>query len=211
MKRNHLRNLVFVVVICLIAAVLLGTTLYDWDKQAVIKFNACRSPLSDWIFLSITYSAGVSAYGVAVYCLAYSFASITAERRRQLHTVVAGVVMSGITATLLKRTVHRIRPYHMYPVIHHLGPGGGWSFPSGHTCDAVALATALSLSFAGRNNSLWLVCWAVLVGVSRVYLGVHYPSDVLGGLSTGCGMAVLGYLLVKFYYQPRIIYDTRRP
>jgi len=67
---------------------------------------------------------------------------------------------------------------------------GGWSFPSNHAANAAALVTAMGYGF--RRSLLVFVPLALAVGVSRIYLGMHYPSDVLAGYAIGvvCGLAV---------------------
>lgn len=97
----------------------------------------------------------------------------------------------------LKHAVGRPRPYVRRALISrssHYGPSQGeqyQSFPSGHAALSAALATSWSLS-----HPEWYVvgagaAWAVGVSLSRLYLGVHYPSDVLVGAAIGVGVAVL--------------------
>ena len=84
------------------------------------------------------------------------------------------------------------------PSVEHLQAVSGSSFPSGHTTQAAAFWLALALTLratALRRQTVWLVCaGAVLIALavawSRVYLGVHYPSDVIAGLLLGSGWAV---------------------
>ena len=73
-------------------------------------------------------------------------------------------------------------------------PAHGTSFPSSHTAVALAVAIAL-VPFLARPLAAAGIAYAVLVGWSRVYLGVHYPLDILGGAGIG-GMAVGGVILL---------------
>lgn len=94
------------------------------------------------------------------------------------------------TTTLIKGLVNRERPEHQY--------SSRWdsSFPSGHTSSWFALATVYSAKYPKYTIPLYGA--GVLVGLSRIYLGEHYPSDVLTGAIIGVGF---GYLTLKLEKQ----------
>jgi membrane-associated phospholipid phosphatase len=109
---------------------------------------------------------------------------------------IASNVGGGILQLVLKGTIHRNRPQYAAAYLH----GQSYSFPSGHTMSAticwslMVVCAGLSLGWHGaRRLRLYLVSTTVvfLIGFSRLYLGVHYPSDVLGGLIIGTAWVVL--------------------
>ena len=109
---------------------------------------------------------------------------------------IASNVGGGILQLILKATVHRNRPQYAARYLH----GQSYSFPSGHTMSAticwslMVVCAGLSRGWHGRKRlQLYVVSTTVvvLIGVSRLYLGVHYPSDVLGGLIIGTAWVVL--------------------
>lgn len=109
------------------------------------------------------------------------------------------LLMGFITGNLLlKNIVARIRPYDLNPeielLVKHLSD---FSFPSGHTLASFEAATAIFI-----NNKKWgipALILAFLVALSRIYLYVHYPSDVLAAIILGVGFAVLSCTIIKKY------------
>ena len=96
---------------------------------------------------------------------------------------------------ILKPLAARIRPFDMNTAVQLLiSPPTDFSFPSGHTGAAFAAASALFFC----KNRLWIAALvlAILIAFSRLYLYVHYPSDVLGGILLGILSGWLGYTLV---------------
>ncbi|MDO4438268.1 MAG: phosphatase PAP2 family protein [Eubacteriales bacterium] len=102
-----------------------------------------------------------------------------------------------ITNLFLKNIVRRTRPYDAYsfivPLIEH---PSDFSFPSGHTCASFAAAFVLYRAFPKKYSWLFLLL-AVLIAFSRLYLGVHYPSDVLAGFVIGAFSACLSDLIME--------------
>ncbi len=110
--------------------------------------------------------------------------------------------LSFLTAALLtegmKNIVRRPRPYLGYPDdLHPVRTVHGFSFPSGHTSLTFATATALSLCYPKWYVIAPSMLWAAGVGFSRLYLGVHYPSDVLTGALVGTASAFFAYYLLR--------------
>lgn len=89
----------------------------------------------------------------------------------------------------LKYSCRRGRPYEHYQEVIKLDVGGGPSFPSGHTSAAFAVATSVSISYPKWYVIAPCYLWAGTVGVSRIALGVHYPSDVWAGALVGAASA----------------------
>ena len=100
---------------------------------------------------------------------------------------------------ILKNLVARARPYDAIPALLPLiKKPGGFSFPSGHTASSFA-AAGLFFRNLPRGLGVPLLILAVLIGLSRVYLGVHYPGDVVAGALSGwlIGMAVENFACQK--------------
>jgi len=99
----------------------------------------------------------------------------------------------------LKYAINRPRPYVQYPDdIVKRTHSGKYSFPSGHTSTAFATATALTLSTKKWYVALPSYAYACAVGYSRMRLGVHFPSDVLGGMVIGIGSSLLVFQIDKW-------------
>ena len=109
---------------------------------------------------------------------------------------IASNVGGGIVQLMLKMTIHRDRPQYAASYLH----GQSYSFPSGHTMSAtiswllMVVCAGLALGWHDQlRRRLYVVSTTIilLIGFSRLYLGVHYPSDVLGGLIIGTAWVVL--------------------
>jgi len=134
--------------------------------------------------------------GSAVVMISVALVKKSKSLRMNFFSLVAVLVLVTLVSQGLKAVIDRDRPFTTYPHIEKLSTGGDSSFPSGHTMEAFALATALSVMFKRRWLTITFYGWAALVAYSRMALGVHYPSDVLAGLLFGTG---LGWVVPWFF------------
>jgi len=109
---------------------------------------------------------------------------------------MAGVaIVNLVIYAIVKHIIARPRPYRSCPGIRACTPSlDEFSFPSGHTLHAFAYAVILSSYYPALNYVLWP--FAVVVGVSRIVLGLHYPSDVIVGAAVGALTAVVSFNLL---------------
>lgn len=104
---------------------------------------------------------------------------------------------------LIKEVFERPRPCHTLTepseIDLRIGCGRGYSFPSSHASNHMALALFLSLALGPKEKLLkgMLIFWAFLVGFSQIFVGVHYPFDILGGFLWGAMLAVSFHRLLK--------------
>jgi undecaprenyl-diphosphatase len=108
-----------------------------------------------------------------------------------------------LSSNLIKNLVQRPRPSHAISLagkIHlsEAGPGGEYGFVSSHAANTFALAIFLILLLPRQDRRIkyLLLGWAALVSYSRIYNGVHYPGDVLGGMLLG---GLLAYLFIQLF------------
>ena len=108
-----------------------------------------------------------------------------------------------LTNVFLKNAVSRIRPYDaveaIVPLVEKLSD---YSFPSGHTCASFASAFVY-YRLLPRKYGVMTMVLAVLIAFSRLYLGVHYPTDVLGGFLIGVLSSILAYQIVECYLKKK--------
>ncbi len=152
-----------------------------------------RNPVWDPVFLVITNSAAALAFGIPGILLINALLKKNIVFRRNAMLLLIPVAISAIVANGLKYAIDLPRPYEIYPFIQKLSVGGSPSFPSGHTADAFAFATIAGLVYRKWFIVLTGLLWASMVGLSRMWLGVHFPSDVLAG-------ALVGVICAGIYY-----------
>lgn len=190
----------FAKAICLIAFLFITSFLnaQNPDINILRDINLHRNKSLDRTFKTITNS--VSPVSIATPIIVYSVGLIKGDKDLKEKGIFIGetFLVSSFITTALKYIVKRDRPFKTYPEIEKLTLGGSYSFPSGHTSDAFATATSLSITFPKWYVIAPAFLWASAVGYSRMDLGVHYPSDVLAGALIGIGSAYLTHKLNKW-------------
>lgn len=152
---------------------------FAWDQSLLDWYAARRTPGLTQAARVLAVVAG--AGGLPLLTLLFAWA--LRRRRGDVHAAFLVLAVAGATLlnVLAKLVFHRPRPDELLAVLSE----PGFSFPSGHAMVNAAFGLALALAFrrsrAGWPLAAFGVLWALLVGVSRNYLGVHYPSDVLAG------------------------------
>ena len=103
----------------------------------------------------------------------------------------AAILLNTASTTLLKNVVKRERPYNTHTGIFPDKIESDYAFPSGHTSSAFATATSLAITTKKWYVAVPAFAWSASVGYSRIYLGQHYPSDVIMGAIVGTSSAII--------------------
>ena len=125
-------------------------------------------------------------------------------RRRAALVIMVVPILAGVTNSLLKEIFARTRP----DIVPHLDNIGNLAYPSGHASNAMAFFLLAALVLAIKRPMLWrslAVALALLIGTSRIVLGVHWPSDVIGGWLWGAAFALIGcWTVMRAEPKPRL-------
>jgi undecaprenyl-diphosphatase len=171
----------------------------ELDRDVFTWVVEHRAEPFDWLFVALS-AAGQA--GLAWIVLAPLLAH-WAGRPVLFTTLVttATVWTADLLTVALKGVFDRERPYEVLP---YADPLLRWdvagSFPSGHA--ATSAAGAFILAYLLGRGGLWLALLGVAIGFSRVYVGVHYPSDVLAGAAVGLAVGLASAALVRILRSP---------
>ncbi len=165
----------------------------QWDVRLFGKIFGDADRKS-WTRFFYILSRSAESYSCALMGLLWILAD-----SRTLPYVAAGLAAFMVELSLyyaLKKNIKRPRPFARIQGIPYLiVPPDEFSFPSGHTAAAFLMATLVSMAFPFLTVPA--LFWAMLVGFSRVYLGVHYPTDVLAGMGLGVLSAETGLIFLR--------------
>jgi undecaprenyl-diphosphatase len=177
-----------------VSALLVRVGATRWDTRLFLAMNDVSSGVAT-VLTPISRLFLPSGLAVVI-VVAAAYVTV---RNRSLVPLLVGLsagTLAWVLASVAKAAADRPRPYEVLAdAVLRQQPAMGTSFPSSHTAVAVAVVVAL-LPFVPRPLGAAAIVYAVLVGWSRVYLGVHYPLDVLGG--AGIGLAVGGLVILAF-------------
>lgn len=176
--------------------------LNDIDSDALLAVNGLHDVFQDafWWMLTAKWSSLFLVLGLA-------WVLMHQNRRHALLLLgmlaLTVLVADQVSSGLIKHLVERLRPTHdpsLENAVHVINGyrGGLYGFVSSHAANFFAVSTLVALVMRHRVVTLGLFTWAVLQCYSRVYLGVHYPGDILGGIVVGVLAGLLVWLLMRW-------------
>jgi undecaprenyl-diphosphatase len=138
----------------------------------------------------------IGYFGTAWILLALAL-SLAGRRHPALPVLLtaASVWTADLAALTIKALVERPRPSVAVPEAHPLMGAAGYSMPSGHA--ATAFAGAVAVAYLWRRGAPWFFLLAAAIAFSRVYVGVHYPGDVLAGAALGAAVGTTWVLALR--------------
>lgn len=185
--------------------------LQSLDASLLLFFNHLNNPVFDFLFYWISNKwVWVPFYGYLTYVL-YT------RHRRHFFTLLLFIaatiaVSDQISSSLIKDSVMRFRPCHdpmIASEVHIVNGycGGLYGFVSSHASNVFTLTLFLNTYFRKRHLRLQgiLIVWATVVSFSRIYLGAHFPGDVLCGAALG---ALIGLASARSYRYYEVYYET---
>ena len=178
------------------------------DETVFWWINSHYNTMADWTLWVFSQPWSWLIFLLAIYLL------VTVRHdRKSWAWVLLGIALCFLLAdqisnNVIKDGVQRLRPCYALENVRmfHTGRGGSYGFVSSHAANAFAVAMFLSFTYGGRkkiqgHSYPWmpyiLMLWAVIVGYSRVYLGKHYPGDVVCGALLGLGLGAIVYFVIS--------------
>lgn len=189
------------------------------DQQWLLAINGCHAPWADTLMWIIS---GKLTW-LPLYALLITLIFIRCKKRGWLMALIVLVAVAGsvgladfISSGIIKHAVCRLRPTHepaLAGLIHLVNgyTGGQYGFVSSHAANTMACALSFSLFWAYTSDNkkrahlsvtLPLMVWVALNCYSRMYLGVHYPGDIIGGLVVGATVALVLFVGLKRVLPP---------
>jgi len=152
---------------------------FTWDAPLILALHQFSRPWLDTAMRIVTQTGEGGAIALALVLAGWFL-----WRRRRLDAATVVISFAGAAAinTVLKLLLARPRPALFPPLVAE----SGFSFPSGHVTASVAVYGLLAVFLWRQRHRAWAIAsgfWILAVAVSRIYLGVHYPSDTLGSLT----------------------------
>ncbi|MEM6526359.1 MAG: phosphatase PAP2 family protein [Bacteroidota bacterium] len=179
--------------------------LLEWDRDLLLFLNSLHAPWLD----QVMYWISEKEIWIPFYVLIIGL--IIREYKWKSIIYITGIILA-IAATdqlcsgFMKPFFERFRPSRdpsLEGLVHIVNDyrGGKYGFASSHAGNTFALATFLFLTFKKRFKLIsWMFLWAAVVSYSRIYLGVHYPGDILVGGLIGVGFGFIFYRFTQLYF-----------
>lgn len=193
-KTDSKRKLYLVSIIVSVFAILFGLLLWKYDFEILFFIkNHIRNGLLDVV---VPFYTNLGDDGII--WIALGIVMLIPKKTRKCGIMVLGalLVMVVLNNIILKNLIARPRPCATYPeLVELVHIPTSYSFPSGHTVSAMAVAFTI-LTQHKKLGSIVLVM-AFLMGLSRLYVGVHFPTDVYGGIIVGAVIALIVWSIEK--------------
>ncbi len=161
-----------------------------WDLSVLDALQRCRTPGLDAFFSTFTHLGDGGIFWIAV-----ALVLLCVPKTRKLGLCVAAALLFDVTLCniLIKPLVARVRPYELRDVVLLVRAPTDASFPSGHAAAAFAVSAALALKRS--RLAIPAVILATGIAFSRLYLYIHYPTDVFAGIALGALCGLLGFFV----------------
>ena len=174
--------------------------LKSWDKDFFLYLNGMHSPLWDYSMTLFTLTPTWLIFYATILIII-----VKKHGKKSLFIFIAIALLilcADQFSGILKHTVQRLRPSNdpaFSQLVHvFFKKGGQFGFVSAHAANTFAIATFTSLIFRNRNYSMFIFPWAIVISYSRIYLGVHYPGDVICGALLGIGVGFGIFKLLNY-------------
>jgi undecaprenyl-diphosphatase len=176
-------------------------TILQYDTQLFLYLNSLHFDWLDPIMAQVTRrNTWFPSY--LVFAIWLYFQDKKSAVFQIASIVIAVLLADQLCSSILKPLVGRLRPCNeplLQGLIHIVGDcGGKFGFCSSHAANSFALATSVYLFFGKNKYTVLLFFWAIIISYSRVYVGVHYPLDIVFGAIIGCAFAYLSFNALNF-------------
>ncbi|MBV7504676.1 phosphatase PAP2 family protein [Bacillus sp. sid0103] len=198
-------SVVSIIGFCLISLLISDQKIISFDRTIIDRVQGLETPFLTNVMKFFTF-IGSAPFVIVLSLFLLFFLYKVLHHRLELILLIAAIAGSAILNGILKNFFQRVRPD-----FHRLIEIGGYSFPSGHAMNAFTVYSIISFllwrHIPSRLGRWTLIIFSsvmiVAIGISRIYLGVHYPSDIIGGYFASGFWIATAILFFQYYQEKR--------